>query len=93
MQELAGLAVEHVVERIAIGGHDELAGLALPIGVDQDLDLVGVPVVGVVRRELEPPDDLARVWIEGQQAVRVEVVAGAQVTVPVGCRVADWPVQ
>ena len=93
MEELPGLAVEDVVEGVPVGGHHQLARLAFPFGVQQHLDLVGVPVMRVVGRELEVPDHLPGVGIEGEQAVRVEVVAGADVAVPVGRRVADGPVE
>ena len=53
VQVLAGLSIEHVEERVAVGHDDERARAAAEFGVDQHRNLVRIPVVHVVRRELE----------------------------------------
>ena len=47
----------------------------------------------VMRRELKIPLDLARVGVEGEEAVRIQVVAGPEVSVPIRRRVAGRPIQ
>src|SRR5262249_32632875 len=58
-QILPRLPVEDIVEGVAVGGHQQLALLAVDNAIDQNRNLAGVPVVDVVRRELEMPLDLA----------------------------------
>src|SRR5205085_1356420 len=65
---------------------------AADLRVDEHRDLVGVPVVDVVRRELEVPAGLAGVDVDGDERRRVEVVPLARVAVPVRARVAGAPV-
>ena len=59
VDELAAVAVEHVVEAAAARMGDDLAVLAVHLGVDEDVGAGLVIVVVVVRRVLEMPDDLA----------------------------------
>src|SRR5262249_29535672 len=58
-EELAVEAIEHVVEAIATGMRDDLAILAVDLGVDEDVSAGLVVVTIVVRRVLEMPCDLA----------------------------------
>src|SRR5204863_5368253 len=58
-EEIAGRAIEDVVEPVAVGPADRLARRATDAEIGEDRRLVGVPVVLVVRRELEVPDPLA----------------------------------
>ena len=92
-QELAGQPIEHVEEAVAIAVEQQLARLAAERGVDEHRRLGRVPVVQVVRRELEVPLQLAGVRIEREDRVRVEVVALALVAVVVGTRIAGRPVE
>ena len=55
-QELPVRPVEHVEEAVAVALHEQLARPAPELFVDQQQRLLRVPVVGVVRRELEVPD-------------------------------------
>ena len=57
-QELARCPIEDVVEPVAIRRDDQLAWPPVHGGVDEHGDLIRVPVVGVVRRELEVPAEL-----------------------------------
>ena len=59
VQELAGLAIEHVVEARCGWRSRASARPAADRRVEQHLDLIGVPVVDVVRRVLEVPLHLA----------------------------------
>ena len=52
----------------------------------------GIPIVGVVGRELEVPFELAGVAIERHERTGVEVVAAARIGIPVGTGIADAPV-
>ena len=64
VEELSGLPVQDVVETVAIGLDQQLSGLALHFEVQEHRNLVGVPVVDVVRRELEVPLHLAGVGVQ-----------------------------
>ena len=87
-QELAGHAVEHVHEAVAIGPEHRLGRRAAPIDVGEHGHLRRVVVHLVVRRELVVPLQLARVGVEREHAVAVEVVAEPVAAVPVGRRIA-----
>ena len=92
--ELAGRAIEHVEKAVAIRPEHELA--ARSAGgrqVDEHGNLHGVVVVIVVRRELEVPLELARVGVERDDAVGVQIVAGTLRRVPVGAGIADAPIR
>ncbi len=93
MQELAGLAVEQVEERVSIGERQDLALAVIEFCVQQDRDLVRVPVMGIVRRELEVPLQGAGFGVERDHGAGIQVVAGPDVAVPVGRRIADRPVE
>ncbi len=88
----AGSAIKDVEEAVAIAPEHGLAGAAFPFEVGEDGDLGGVEIEAVVGRELEVPFELAGVRIEGNDAVGVEVVAGAHTGVPVWAGVAGAPV-
>ena len=92
-QQLAGLAVEHVEEAVAVGDHDHFPRAALPVDVRLHRHVVRVPVVGVVRRELIVPAQPAGVGVERDEGIRVEVVSQPVVAVVVGVRVAGAPVE
>ncbi len=90
-EELAGGPVEDVEEAVAIGMEQEFRGLALVSGVDQDVGFGGVAVFQVVRGELVVPLEGAGLGIEREDAVGVEVVAGAVAVVGVGPGIAGGP--
>ena len=92
VKELAVGAIEHVEEAVAIGHHHDLARLAGDREVGEHRNLVRVPVVRVVRRELEVPLQRAGVGVERDERARVEVVALAIVAVEIGVRIAGAPV-
>ena len=46
-------------------------------GVDQDVGLSGVAIFYIVRGELVVPLEVTGLWVEGEDAVREEVIAGA----------------
>ena len=91
-QELAGLAVERVVEAVAVGPQHRPARPVRHLDIGEHRDLDRVPVMHVVRRELEIPPHLARVAIEGQDRVGVQVVAQPHLAAVVGAGVAGAPV-
>ena len=58
-------------EAVAAGLREQLAGLALEIGIESDGCLHSVPVMDIVRRGLEIPDKLPGVGIERNNGARV----------------------
>ena len=76
-EELAGRAIEHVEEAVAVGLHQQLARLPLPVDVDERRRFLRVVVPDIVRRELEVPLQLSRLRIEREDRIGVEVVAEA----------------
>ena len=71
-------SVQHVVEAVPVR-HDTTASRAsTDLGIDEHRNLVRVPVVDIVRRELEMPAQLAGVDVERDQRARIEVVAFAR---------------
>ena len=77
-QELAGRAIEHVEEAVAIAEQHRLARRALPLMSASTGTCDGVVVELVVRRELEVPLQLAGVRVERDDRVAVQVVAGTR---------------
>jgi hypothetical protein len=57
---------------------------AAELRVHQDQRLIGIPIVQIMRRELEMPFLLACLRIERENGIRVEVVAFTFVSVVVG---------
>ena len=72
---LAGGAVQHEEVAVAAGLRHQLARLAVDHAVEQHRRLHRVPIVHVVRRGLEIPDQLAGVRIERHDRAGVKVVA------------------
>src|SRR5690349_11778054 len=83
-QELTGLPIEHIEETAAVRPVHQLAGLAAPVVVDQDGHLHRIPIVDVVRDELEIPFQLAGVCIERDGAIGVKVVSFSGISIPIG---------
>jgi len=54
--------------------------------------MCGVPIVSVMRRKLEIPAQLAGVRIESNERAGVEIVAGANVAIPIRTGIADTPI-
>src|ERR1019366_2218513 len=75
LEELAVAAVENVFKAVAARMGDDLAILAVHLGVEQDVGAGLVVVAVVVGRVLEIPADLAVGGIEREHARGVEVVA------------------
>ncbi len=92
-EEFAGLAVQQIVEAVAVGVGDELSPAAADFGVKEDWDVRRVPIVDVVRGELEVPFELAGVAVERDEGTGIEIVAGAGVAIPIGGGIADAPVE
>ena len=74
-QELAGLAIEHVEEAVAVGLQHQLARLASDIRGPSAPGSSWRPSPTVVGGELEMPLHLAGVGIERDSGIGVEVVA------------------
>ena len=83
-QELAGDAIEHVGQPVAVGPQHHLPRPAAPLDVGEHRHLRRVVVHLVVRRELVVPFQRAGVGVERDDAVAIEVVAQTRAAVPVG---------
>src|SRR5262245_60269462 len=92
LDELAAAAVERVIVAVAAGMRDDLAVLAVHLGVDKDVGAGLVIIAVVVRRVLVPPGDLAARRVEGDRARRVEIVAGAALRIIARHRIAGAPI-
>ena len=75
-QALPGGPVQHEEIAVARSLHHHLARLAVEIGVHQHGDFVGVPVVGIVGRDLKSPYQLSRIRIQRHNAACPRIVAG-----------------
>ena len=73
--QFAARAVEHVEKAVAVELHEHLAAASLHVQLGEDQLPAPVVVIGVVRRELVVPDDLARLGPKREHGRRVEVVA------------------
>ena len=73
-EQLAGHAVEHVEEAVAVRHHHDLARLAGDGEVGEHRHVGRIPVVRVVRRELERPLQRAGVGVERDDRRGVEIV-------------------
>jgi hypothetical protein len=76
VEELPVEPVEGVFEAVAPRVRQDLAVLAVDLGVDDDVAAGLVVVAVVVGRVLVEPPDLAGCGVEGDRARRIEVVAG-----------------
>ena len=91
-QQLAVGAVEDVEEAVAIGVQHQFARLALPGRVHQHGGLGGIPIPQIVRGELVMPLELAGFAVERQDAVGIQIIAGARIAVVLLARIAGGPV-
>src|SRR6267154_5502129 len=82
-------AVERVEIAVAGGMNHKLAVLAADLGIDDRVLGDFIEIIGIVRRILIAPLDLAVVRAERQHARRPLVVAGAIFRVPIRARIAD----
>src|SRR5579872_2269720 len=83
--------VEHVEKAAAMSPVDELAWLPAPFCIHQHGNLRGIPIVHVMRHELEIPFQFAGVRVESDRAIRVQVVTPPRVAVPIGRGVSRAP--
>src|SRR5690349_12593726 len=90
---LARGAVEDKEKRIAAGLSEKFARLAFELSVEQNRGFDGVPVVDVVRRRLKSPDELSRVWIEGDDRAGVKIFARPLVANENGIGIAGAPIE
>ena len=66
-KELSGCAIEHIVERVAIGMKHKFPSPSIDDSVREDRYLIGIPVVDVVWSELKMPAKFPGVGVDGQQ--------------------------
>src|SRR5882724_12260334 len=90
---LAVRAVKQEIKSVAAGLREEFARLALEFGVEKNGRLHGVPIVNVMRRRLEMPDEFAGVGIERDDGAGVKIVAGAAFTGEDGIGISSAPVE
>jgi len=92
-EKLAGGAVEHIEEAVAVGVEQEPARLALPVDIHEHGRLLRVPVPEVVRGVLVVPLQPAAPGVERHDRVGVEVVADAFAAVVVRAGIAGRPIE
>src|ERR1700722_1811987 len=63
-QTLAIGAVEHEEVAVARCLHHQLARLAVEIGIHQNGNFVGIPIVRIVRRDLEAPGEFSSIRVQ-----------------------------
>src|SRR5882724_3402312 len=90
---LAVGAIEQEIKSVAAGLREEFARLAFEFGVEKNGRLHGIPIVNVVRRRLEMPDEFAGVGIERDDGAGVKIVAGAAFTCEDGIGISSAPVE
>ena len=88
VNELTRCAIEDVQEAVGVRHHHRLARLAADGDVREHGNLIGIPIMRVVRGELEVPFQCAGVRVQRQERSRIQVVALAVPAVEVGIRVA-----
>jgi hypothetical protein len=92
-QESSISAIEHVEHPIAIGVHQQLTPLAMPLAIDEHQRLRRVPVMAVVGRELVVPCACAGVGIDGDDGIAEQVVAvAARAPIDLWAGIPDGPV-
>ena len=85
-QALAVGAVQDKEVAVARGLHQHLARLAVEAAIHQHRDLGRIPIVRVVRRNLESPGELPGIRIQRDDAARPRIVAGARRAIQHGRR-------
>src|SRR6185437_1683168 len=91
--ELASYPIDYVIKRVAVGLRQKLSRLSVDRLVEQHGDLNRIPIMRVVRRVLEIPFHFSSVGIDGQQRIRVEVVAFPVVAIVIGRGISGGPIQ
>jgi hypothetical protein len=91
-EELARPAVQHVEDTVAIAPQHDFARLSFPLDIGEHGDLRGIVIHLVMRRELVKPFQLARVGIQREHAIGIQVVAEAAVAVGIGIGIAGAPI-
>src|SRR5260221_5299922 len=86
-------AIEQEIKTVAAGLREKFARFAFELGVEKNGRLHGVPIVNVVRRRLEMPDEFAGVGIERDDGAGVKIVAGAAFACEDGIRISSAPVE
>ena len=84
-------AIEHVEEAVAIGLQQQFARRSLERGINQQQRLLRIPVPQIVRRELKVPAKLARLRVERDNRVRIQVVSLTAAAIGVRVRVSSRP--
>ena len=85
-------AIQQIEEAVPVGHRDPRRRAAVNRAIDKHRNLVGIPVMDIMRRELEVPAQLATVDVERDQGARIKVVAFTGFAVPVGRGIPRSPV-
>ncbi len=91
-QEFSRHPVDDVIETVPVRPAEDQTLRAADRKVGQDRVLGRIPIVVVVRTELEMPGELARARVQRNHAVREQIVAGTYVGVEIRSRIADAPI-
>src|SRR5262249_48086110 len=92
-QKLSICPVQDIKKSVSIGLQQKFAWLSAPLCIDEDRWLLRIPIVNVVRSELEMPSELSGFGFERKNGIAVQVVALPLVPVVVETGIARRPVQ
>src|SRR5689334_17445852 len=93
MQEFTGIAIQEVEESVAVSHGDDLPRAASYGGFGQHRNFRSVPVVHVMRCELEMPLESSGSGFQRKERAGVEIVAGANAGIgKVRARIAGPPI-
>ena len=90
-EHLSVRAIEHVEEAVAVGLQQQFARRALERRVYQQQRLLRIPVPQIMRRELKVPAKLARLRVERDNRVRIQIVSLTSAAIGVGIRISGRP--
>src|SRR5262249_30992795 len=91
-QHLAIRTIERIEKTVPVCLNYRLDKAAVDIQVYQNGIADGVPIVHIVRSELEMPLQLTGIGIEGHEAAGIKVISGAHIAVHVRSGIACAPV-
>ena len=88
---LAVDAIENIEESVAVGMQQEFSILSAELRIDENVGLVRIPIVSIVRSELVIPLQFAGRGIERQHAIRKQIVAAPFAIVGIRPRITRRP--
>jgi hypothetical protein len=92
-QEFTSSAIQNIKEPVPIGMQDNLPHLAANLRVDQHRPALCIPVVRVMRRELEVPLHFAGIEVQRNEGAGIKIVAFASGPSEIGPGIACCPIE